>query len=285
MLPSSWITPTAHYTGHVWWRNGLSHPAFRTAAGHAFYAALEPLNRVSHLLGGPTLEAMLITRHGAIDDRLTAAIEAGEVSQVLEVAAGLSPRGLRFVGRHPELVYVEADLPAMAARKESVLDAAGSLSERHRVVSVDALAEDGAASVGDICRRSFDPDRGVAIVTEGLISYFDTDAVAGIWRRFAAALASFSAGLYLSDLHTDDDIERIRGGRVFRRALNRLTRGSHHIYFADAAATAAALSTAGFSSSSIRYASDLAANGSPAPERTGRVRIIEAGLRSMDPRR
>jgi O-methyltransferase involved in polyketide biosynthesis len=280
MLPSSWITPTAHYTGYVWWRNGLSHPAFRTATGRAFYAALEPLNRVSHLLGGSTLEAMLIARHAAIDDLLTAAIESGEVSQVLEVAAGLSPRGLRFVGRHPELVYVEADLPAMAARKESVLEAAGSLSERHRVVAIDALAEDGAASVADICRRSFDPNRGVAIVTEGLISYFDTAAVAGIWRRFAAALAPFPAGLYLSDLFTDDDIERVLGGRVFRSAINRLTRGRHHVYFADAAATAAALAAAGFTSSSIRYASELAAS---TPERTARVRIIEAGLRSIYP--
>ena len=276
MLPSSWISPTAHYTGHVWYRNGLSHPAFRTSTGRVFFAALEPFNRLSHLTGGPTLEAMLIARHRVIDHLLDNAIEAGEIDQVLEVAAGLSPRGHRFCERHPKLIYVEADLPGMAARKRAVLEAAGSLSDRHPVVTIDALAEGGPESIDAVCRRWFDPGRGVAIVTEGLITYFDTETAAGIWRRFAAALGQFSAGLYLSDMTCDDDVDQIRGGRAFRRLLNQLTRGAQHRYFADAETVRAALLDAGFTGANVRFASDFDDLGVADLARTARVRIVEA---------
>lgn len=276
MLPSSWISPTAHYTGHVWWRNGLSHPAFRTGTGRAFFAALEPLNRLSRLTGGPTLEAMLLARHRVIDHLLETAIAAGEIAQVLEVAAGLSPRGHRFCERHPDLMYVEADLPGMAARKRGVLDAAGSLSDTHAVVTIDALADSGPESIDAVCRRWFDPGRGVAVVTEGLINYFDTETAAGIWRRFAGALAGFSAGLYLSDMTCDEDIEQIRGGRTFRILLNQLTRGAHHRYFADAGAVRGALLDAGFNDAEVHFAADFRELDVGDLTRTARVRIIEA---------
>jgi O-methyltransferase involved in polyketide biosynthesis len=280
VLPSSWISPTAHYTGHVWWRNGLSHPAFRTGTGRAFFAALEPINQLSRITGGPTLEAMLIARHRVIDHLLETAIAAGEIDQVLEVAAGLSPRGHRFVERYPELIYVEADLPGMAARKRDVLEAAGSLSDRHPVVTIDALADDGPESVGAICERTFERDRGVAILTEGLINYFPTATVEGIWARFAAALEPFTAGLYLSDLTCDEDIGQIRGGRAFRLLLNQLTRGSQHRYFSGAEETCAALIDAGFVDAELHFAADFAADFAALDvgdlTRTARVRIIEA---------
>jgi len=41
----------------------------------------------------------------------------------------------------------------------------------------------------------------LAIITEGLLGYLPGDQVDGLWRRFAATLAGFQAGFYLSDLH------------------------------------------------------------------------------------
>ena len=35
------IGPTAHYTGYVWARHGLSHPELATRQGHALYLAAE----------------------------------------------------------------------------------------------------------------------------------------------------------------------------------------------------------------------------------------------------
>src|SRR5687768_3167100 len=90
------ISPTAHYTGYVWFANGFSHEAFATSAGRALYQTLRGPNAAARAVGLPSLEGMLLARHRLIDLRLTEAIETGEISQVVEVAAGLSPRGWRF---------------------------------------------------------------------------------------------------------------------------------------------------------------------------------------------
>ena len=65
---------------------------------------------------------MLLARHHLIDHRLHAAIESGRVGQVIEVAAGLSPRGWRFASRYgSRLTYLEADLPATAGAAEGTI--------------------------------------------------------------------------------------------------------------------------------------------------------------------
>src|SRR5262245_35856576 len=108
------ISPTAHFTGYVWYRNGLGDPALRTRTGQLLVAAFSPTDRAARLAGGPALEDVLLGRHLVIDERLAQAIDRGEVEQVLEVAAGLSPRGLRFTRRYRDrLHYIEGDLPAM----------------------------------------------------------------------------------------------------------------------------------------------------------------------------
>src|SRR5919202_1822100 len=136
------ISGTAHYTGHVWVRNGLSHPELATWEGHLAWAAVAPSMTAIRVLGGPTLEAMLLARHRIIDALLAAAIEDGRVAQVVEVACGMSPRGWRFAQRYGERVtYVEADLPAMAARKRRALERMGTASEHHRTVELDALRD------------------------------------------------------------------------------------------------------------------------------------------------
>ena len=73
------------------------------------------------------------------------------MTQVVEVACGLSPRGWRFAQRYGErITYVEADLPGMAARKRAALDRIGCLSDHHRVVAVDALRDDGPDSLATL---------------------------------------------------------------------------------------------------------------------------------------
>src|SRR4051812_25543346 len=94
------ISPTAHYTAAVWERHGLSDQAFTTPEGRVLHAALSPAMTASRLAGGPTLEGFLLARHRVIDQQLEAAIADGRVSQVVELAAGLSPRGWRLTLEH-----------------------------------------------------------------------------------------------------------------------------------------------------------------------------------------
>ena len=164
------------------------------------YRALRAPNAAAHAVGLPTLEGMLLARHRLIDLRLQQAIDAGEISQIIEVAAGLSPRGWRFRTRcGDQLTYVEADLPGMVDRKRRILAELGGETAHHHTAEIDALADTGATSIDALCAR-LDPTRGTAIITEGLINYFDRDHVAGMWRRFSRALGRFPRGLYLSDI-------------------------------------------------------------------------------------
>ncbi|HZU40765.1 MAG TPA: class I SAM-dependent methyltransferase [Solirubrobacteraceae bacterium] len=256
MSGSEAISPTAHYTGHVWVRNGLSHPGLATVPGRVLFESLQPANRVSQALGGPTLEGYLLARHRAIDARLTEAIERHGISQVLEVAAGLSPRGWRFAQRYGEgLTYVEADLPDMAARKRRALAELGSLGPEHRVVALDALRPGGEGSVAEVAGE-LDPARGLAIITEGLLGYLPTEAVLGLWARFAAALERFERGRYLSDLHLGGvQTPVVRG---FRLVLSAFVRGRVHLHFDAAADAERALVRAGFRSARVLGAAEVA---------------------------
>jgi O-methyltransferase involved in polyketide biosynthesis len=181
------ISPTAHYTGYVWLAHGQSHPAFATRTGRLMYQALRGPNLIANKVRLPTLEGMLLARHRVIDLRLAQAIDAGEIEQVVEVAAGLSPRGWRFRARYGDrITYVEADLPGMLENKRRILAELGGETAHHRTIEIDALAATGPTSIDAIC-ASLDPRRGTAILTEGLVNYFDTDTMIGMWRRFAGA--------------------------------------------------------------------------------------------------
>jgi O-methyltransferase involved in polyketide biosynthesis len=269
------IGPTAHYTGYTWARNGLSHPELETTEGRILFDSLQPAMLASHALGGPTLEAYLLSRHRAIDALLTRAIERDGVSQVIEVAAGLSPRGWRFARRYGEkLVYVEADLPEMAQRKRAALERIGSLGEGHRVCQVDALRDDDgpgslAAVIGELDERE-----GLAIVTEGLLGYLPPDAVAGMWRRFATGLGRFSTGRYISDVHMGG--AQTPQVRVFRVLLSAFVRGRVYLHFGEAAEAEAALRGAGFANAEVRRAADVVEGGRAG---SGLAHILEASTR------
>ncbi len=254
------ISPTAHYTGYVWAKNGLSHPALNTWTGRVFFDSMRPSMALIKAVTGANLEGFLLARHLVIDRLLEKRIEGGEVGQVLEVACGMSPRGWRFAGRYGERIdYVEADLPAMAKRKREALAEAGSLGEHHRVEEVDALARSGPQSIPGLA-ASLDPERGLAIVTEGLVHYLDPPGLAGLWRRTADVLRGFSEGFYVSDLHLEDEAGGVRA-EAFRFALSAFVRSRVHPHFANEAAASRDLREAGFEKavlhSPLDYAKDL----------------------------
>ena len=270
------ITPTAHYTSDVWVRYGLSDPALSTPFGAMLHAALTPLNATYGLLSGrPDLDAMLVSRHRALDVLLERAISAKHVGQVLEIAAGLSARGWRFTRRFPDVRYVETDLPPMARHKRRVLDRAGLRGPNHDVRPLDALASDGAASLGAVV-ADLDPSRGLAIVTEGQLSYLAREDVLAMWRRIATTLKSFPDGLYLSDLHLAGDVDGMWIPEVFRVGLELFARGPVRYHFASADEAVASLRAAGFRDAVVNGPYDVVAPGqrrcTPAPL----IRVLSA---------
>lgn len=273
---SKYISPTAHYTGYVWARNGLSHPMLATPQGRLFYNAMAPLNAASVAVGGPTLEGLLLARHAAIDALLTGAIEQGRVTQIIEIAAGLSPRGWRFTERYGnDITYLETDLPGMATRKRTLLAKMGAKPAYHRVAELNALADLGPTSLAALA-SDLKPEQGTAIITEGLLNYFDMDNVNGLWRRIAECLQTFSHGVYLSDIFLGIDNRGLLGAG-FKQMLSAFVRSPVHFHFHDADEANLALVEAGFVSAEAHRPGEFL-NDKKAQSGRGasRVRVLEA---------
>jgi O-methyltransferase involved in polyketide biosynthesis len=276
------ISPTAHYTGYVWYRNGLSHNALMTSRGRRLFYSLHPAafayNKILH---GPTLEQVLLRRHLLIDHLLGRAIESGAVRQVVEIAAGLSPRGYRFCQRFgDDLTYVEADLADMATLKRRILTKADLLGPNHHVVEMNALANDGPTSLTAVTSKILDPKRGTAIITEGLLNYFDGEDVRALWRRGSEFLSTFPHGVYLSDLHVRDESTRRRAARLFRLILEVYSRGQIHLHFKDAKHASKALVDSGFERATIHRPRDFEQQLAMPTFDDDLVRVIEATSRS-----
>jgi O-methyltransferase involved in polyketide biosynthesis len=216
----------------------------RTWQGQVFHGALALPFAVSRAVGGPTLEGVLLARHRIIDSILEEKIEGG-IGQVVEVACGMSPRGWRFSERYGDrITYIEADLPAMARRKREALERMGSLGERHRVVEVDILRDGGPGSL-EALADTLDPAAGLAIVTEGLLTYLDGETVEAVWARIARVLTKFDRGVYLADLRLDAP-DRSVPERAFALLLGAFVRGKVHAYGHEGATPEGALRNAGF---------------------------------------
>ena len=90
---TSSISFTAHYTGYVWYKNNLSHKAFATKQGFAFYQLLRPIEVLAKYFIGSDIKTTLLQRHQLIDRELSQLIGQHPDLQILELACGLSPRG------------------------------------------------------------------------------------------------------------------------------------------------------------------------------------------------
>lgn len=103
----------------------------------------------------------------------------GGNAPVLEIASGLSPRGLDL---GQSRIYVETDLPDMIRQKERIVDAVLDRLETakpptFRFQEANALDAAALARAAQTI-RSFDAEAPFAIVHEGLLMYFDDGELA-----------------------------------------------------------------------------------------------------------
>lgn len=274
---SAHISPSAHYTGYVWYRHQLADSAFVTDLGRWIHAVLRPITWGARVGFGIDLESLLLQRHLLIDARLTQAIERGGVCQVVEIACGLSPRGRRFTARYPNLRYIEADLPVMAARKRLLLQSQGWLSANHQVKAVDILAGEGRDTLANLF-AGLDHSLPILVITEGLVNYFELPVIEAFWTRLAEQLRVFPQATYLTDLYPNlQEHPRYRQLRWGVELVGRLTRGSYPLHYRNAAEIVAGFARCGFSSTQVLDPDQHAqALGLPAPRSPGLVRVIEA---------
>lgn len=170
----STISPSAHSLLVMRAQTGL--PFARQAAELLLGAdgVATAIARLTAIAGSDLRCAHFEARYRSIDTLLA---ESG-ATRVLEIAGGLSFRGLALAQRAP-VVYLDTDLPAMAETKARIVAAldAGPLVGDLRVQALDALDAEGfRAAIDEL------PPGALAIVNEGLLMYLDPDEK----RRLAA---------------------------------------------------------------------------------------------------
>ncbi|AOE83389.1 class I SAM-dependent methyltransferase [Pseudomonas sp. TCU-HL1] len=273
-VDSAHITPSAHYTGFVWYRHHLAEEPFVTPFGRLAHGLLAPVSWGARVAFGLDVEHLLLQRHLLIDALLREAVERRGVRQVVEIACGLSPRGRRFCARYPDLRYLEADLPPMAARKRLLLHEEGWLDARHQVRPVDILAEQGVHDLQALF-SGLDPEVPVLVITEGLVNYFALPVIEAFWGRLATQLQQFPSATYLTDLYPDlREHPRYRQLRWGIDLVGRLTRGRYYLHYRGDSAIVDGFGRCGFGDVRVHDPKELDA--APPDAWPALVRVVEA---------
>jgi O-methyltransferase involved in polyketide biosynthesis len=204
------IPPSALYTAAAWRWGRLpgadlvtppnARPVFRVMNAYLIlYGLLNP--------GWHSLKHTLLHRHAGIEHLL----HQSNCSQVIEIAAGFSPRG-STISADPSMQYFEVDLPPVIAAKRALLQ---TTPEGQTVLRRDNLSLlQGDVTAMDWSRFAACPS---FIITEGLMMYFDRATQMRIWRDVAEFLRA-NRGEYVFDyLPTPDEPRRSVAGRLLSR--------------------------------------------------------------------
>ena len=274
---SSGISFTALYTGAVWHRHGLSDDVLATDQGRWLYQLMTPFEASSKALIGGNIRTFLLQRHLIIDHLIEQALKRG-ATQILEIACGMSPRGIRLRGRHPHLHMVEADLPDMATRKAARLLVAGRLGDHHQVMPIDILAESGEQSMEAVVARAFDNNAPMVVVTEGLTSYFSLPVMSEFWKRLARLMENRPGSVYLSESYLMPNQPLLRGSlKALGGLLGSVTRSDVSFHFLNDQQAAEHFSDCSFPSVAVHNPADFYGR-LPIPEsrHDPMVRVVEA---------
>jgi O-methyltransferase involved in polyketide biosynthesis len=117
-------------------------------------------------------------------------------AQVLELASGLSPRGMELAQQG--IVYVEADLEdSIAMKRDIVMAILGSVPANLHLRAASVLDR---AQLRECCSH-FVAGRPVAVTTEGLLRYLTFEEKAQLARNVLEVLRSYGGWWITTDIH------------------------------------------------------------------------------------
>jgi O-methyltransferase involved in polyketide biosynthesis len=127
---------------------------------------------------------------------VTRLVEEKGAAQVLELAAGLSPRGIELALRG--FVYVEADLAESIALKREVLTAMlGSVPKNLHLCAASAIDREQFLA----CCAPFTAGKPVAVTTEGLLRYLTFEEKAQVAANVHEILWRYGGWWITPDIH------------------------------------------------------------------------------------
>jgi len=193
---------------------------------------------------------------------IAARLRASRSDQILELASGLSLRGLAMTEAQPGLTYVETDLEALTAEKRALvsrLRQQRQLPERTGYL----LRAANALDPGELWTAvvTLDRARPLAIVSEGLLQYLAPAELEVVATNVRALLTAFAPGSFwlTSDFSFKDEAAPLsERQRRFRAVVSAATdRQMYDSAFADRAAFAVFLSRFGFSAQELRQLDEI----------------------------
>ncbi|MGD0996033.1 MAG: class I SAM-dependent methyltransferase [Candidatus Bathyarchaeia archaeon] len=124
-----------------------------------------------------------------------------DMTQVLEIAAGLSPRGLEMT-RNPDVVYVVTDLPEMLEVEETIAETILTKSNSHRSNLHFQVANCLDMESLSKAAMAFKFDRPLAIITEGLIPYLNRRETGVLAGNIHEVLEKYGGLWIATEVHT-----------------------------------------------------------------------------------
>lgn len=195
-LQGNWrIAPTAYFTAQAWVQEGYDCAGyFDTMEGRLLFNSAKLLMPFAGLLGPGVRHHLdyLRIRHAVYEERLRQL----DPEIVVEIGAGLSPRGLSFSRKNPGMTYVEGDLSHMVAAKRRALRKVNPPPNYH-IGTLDLL---GSGFVSGIPVPIVSGSRVVA-VTEGVTDYLNMAEKRQAWSNIAGMLRQSGEGHYLFEVY------------------------------------------------------------------------------------
>jgi O-methyltransferase involved in polyketide biosynthesis len=140
----------------------------------------------------PSLAHSLLHRHTMIDHLLA----ASGATRVIELACGLSRRGVTFSG-DPGVTYVEVDLPHVVEKKRALLARDALARPNWQLVEGDVSTLALGALLPDARAATRSP---LFVIAEGLLMYLDAASQRALFASVAARLRSAGGGTFVFDL-------------------------------------------------------------------------------------
>lgn len=190
------VSPTAKVVGYLRCMDPTlafaHHLSFSTDAAQTLH---------DHDITDPLVQARMSILFCARYRTINAVVARLGHRQILEIASGISPRGLQWSRENPKTVYIESDLPRLMRHKAKILrnsiqeDAVLSRGVLH-CCGIDALDLDSIRHALEYT----DPRAALSIVTEGLLLYFNADEMKTFMTHMATILAERPGATWVVDL-------------------------------------------------------------------------------------
>ncbi len=137
-------------------------------------------------------------------------IKKEKAQQIVELASGLTPRGLELTEGNSSVLYVEMDLPGILAEKEEIIkkiakDKKVNNSQNLYFEAGNALKSEDL----DKATSHFDREKEITIINEGLLRYLSHDEKKQLALAIKSQLQKFGGQWITPDIGFKERVHRV----------------------------------------------------------------------------